>query len=273
MHGGGAHLVHHRDRGHTGTAAGAVEGQHVYLRLGGRLHGKGHYLRAIRTGLQEDVLGAHRPQVLYVLDEGTVLRETDPGVPLKALERAGLEGLLDLLVLGVRKHQVPALLQLQSPLQSCQANLAADGLGSLSPLPLDDVDLQLAEGVFVDAPALVLHVGLDRDAAVLAVVELLVGPDPEGQVGGAGDLSLGVNRFVVHAADVLAHGLYHSAHCRALGHGLPVALGHGGGAQAGDDQRHLQLYRLLGAGGHGGGDVHVLEEGLVRGRLDAVGTD
>jgi len=273
VHGGGAHLVHHGHRGHAGPAARAVEGQHVDLGLGRRLHGEGHDLRPVGACLQEDVLGPLGPQVLDVLHEGLVVRESHAGVPLEALERAGLERLLHVLVLRVWKHQVSALLQLQRALQGGQSDLAADGLGPLSPLPLDDVHLQLAEGILIDSSALVLHVGLHGDASVLSVVELLVGLDPEGQVRGAGDLSLGVHGLGVHPADVLAHGLDDSAHGRTLGHRLPVALGYGGGAEPSDDQRHLQPYRLLGAGGHGAGDVNVLEEGLVGGRIDAIGTD
>ncbi len=109
-----------------------------------------------------------------------MVRESHTGVPLEALEGAGFERLLYILVLRVRQDQVPALLQFQGPFQSGQADLAPDGLGALPPLPLDDVDLQLAEGVLIDAPALVLDIGLNGDAAVLAVIEFLVGFHPEG---------------------------------------------------------------------------------------------
>ena len=256
-----APLVHHPPGAHARAAAGAVDGQQVELGLGGVLDRPGQVGRPVGAGLEEDALGPGLAQLLDPLHERLLLDHAQAGVALELLEAALLEGRDDVGVLGVGQDDVALLLEGLGLLDGLDLDLAADVLGALAPLELDGLDAQLLDGVFLDAEAGVLDVGLDDDVAVAVSCQSWKRLDAELHVRGADDPAVLDLGLVVHAADVLADGQDGPGDGRPVRRARPVLLGDVGRAHAGDDEGHLELDVLVAA--DLGLDGDLLEGGLV----------
>lgn len=259
-----APLVHHAPWAHAGAATRGIHGENVNLGHRRILDRAGKVRRPVSAGLQEHVLGAHVPQFLDTLHEPLFGHHADARMPLELLDRAPLVGFLDVRVVRVREDDVPATLKALRLGQLVDLHLAADVLGALAPLQLGDRDAEFLNPVLHDAQAAVLDVLLQHDAAKTILL-----PVPEGAHAVAHVRRLqhlrnwvpGELGFVVHPADVLADGQKRTGQCRAGCQAASVLAGDVGAAQAGDNERQVQLDAAIVA--KGDGEVKGREDRLV----------
>ena len=151
----------------------------------------------------------------------------------------------DVRVLGVGQDDVAALLELLGLLQALDLDLAADVLGPLAPLELDDLDAELFDGVFLDAQPRVLDVGLDDDRAVAVV------PSPWKSLTRISMSGQRTTRpFLISDSSSMPQTFSPMVRMvpgdgRPDGQPFPVLLGHVGRAHAGHDEGDLELDRLV----------------------------
>jgi len=192
-------------------------------------------------------------------------------VPLELFERPTLEGLDDVRVGGIGQHHVAPLVEHLGLLEILDLDFAADVLGALSPLQLNDPDPELLDCILESTERGILNIGLDHDLAVPVALPLAEQVDSPLQLRGAHNpavLDLGLR---VHAADVLAHGQDYARDGGAAGQTFPVDRGHIGRAHAADGNRQLDLDALVMP--ELLFENHVREDRLVRTGLDTMRAD
>ena len=245
-------VLHHVPGAHARSTARSVDGEQVELGIGCVADGHGQGFQSVGTGLQGDALVSEASQVVHRVHEPLAdvghrvqIGPAQAAVPCEGGDGAALEGCLHFRIVGVRVYNVAAVAEELGILQGGDLDFAADHLGALAPLELDD-DLiaVLFDEVFGHAVPRVFHVHLNDDGAV-AVIVALEDLDPAIQFRRRADLPALELRFLVHAHHVLTDHDGEAADRRARGKGTPVLGRDEGGSQRSGHDRHAALHLHL----------------------------